>query len=243
MARYRTLLLIDAGASRMEELSQRLREFDYRALRTKTVEQGQAALSDSRFAVAAALIPPDLPTPDLGRALAALRDAAGQRELPLIVTGPRPDAHERSLLRHAGLEFALWEPFDDHTLQFQVNRAIAVASPPPSARHAERVPLNWPVRVRSGGREKPAKLYCVSAQGAYLATPRPSLPRALIHFSLPLPSGELRLSGKVVMTTVPGNLGRRNRPVGMGVRFTGQSPESERSLLAFTEERLQALRV
>ncbi len=227
----------------MEELSSRLREFDYRSLRTKTVEQGQAALSDPRFAVAAALVPPDLPTPDLDRTLAALRASAGKQVLPLIVTGTRPDAHERSLLRRAGLEFALWEPFDDHTLQFQINRVIAEASPPPSARHAARVPLNWPVRVRTGGREKHAKVYCVSAQGVYLATPRPSLPRALIHFSLPLPSGELRLSGKVVMTNVPGNLGRGNLPVGMGVRFTGQSPESERSLLAFTEERLQVLRV
>ena len=243
MSRHQTLLLIDAGASRMEELSQRLREFGYRSLRTKTVEQGHAALSDPRFAITAMLIPPDLPVPDLDRALVALRTSAEEQELPLIVTGTRPDAHERSLLRDAGLEFALWEPFDDHTLQFQINRALAEGSSPSSARHAARVPLNWPVRVRTGGREKQAKIYCVSAQGAYLATPRPSLPKALIHFSLPLPSGDLRLSGKVVMTNVPGNLGRGNLPVGMGVRFTGQSPEIEQTLLAFTAERGQTLRV
>jgi hypothetical protein len=243
VSRHQTLLLIDAGAGRMEALSQRLREFGYRALRTKTVEQGHAALSDPRFALSVVLIPPDLPVLDLDRALAAFRASADKQVLRLIVTGTRPDAHERSLLRHAGLEFALWEPFDDHTLQFQINRVLAEGLPPPSTRHAVRVPINWPVRVRSGRREKQAKIYCVSAQGAYLATPRPSLPKALIHFSLPLPSGDLRLSGKVVMTNVPGNLGRGNLPVGMGVRFTGQSPEIEQSLLAFTEERGQALRI
>ena len=45
------------------------------------------------------------------------------------------------------------------------------------------------------------------------------------------------------MTNVPGNLGRGNLPVGMGVRFTGQSPKIEQSLLAFTEERGEALRI
>jgi hypothetical protein len=106
-----------------------------------------------------------------------------------------------------------------------------------------RVPTNWPVRVTTGKREKHAKIYCVSAEGAFLATPRPSLPKALVHFSLPLPTGEVRLSGEVVMTNVPGNLVRENLPAGMGVRFTGYSREIERSLLAFTDERQLALRV
>ena len=58
----------------MEGLSRRLRELGYRVLRTKTVEQGHAALSDPRFAMGVALIPPDLPVADLARALAALRE-------------------------------------------------------------------------------------------------------------------------------------------------------------------------
>ena len=106
-----------------------------------------------------------------------------------------------------------------------------------------RVPTNWPVSVTTGKREKQAKIYCLSAEGAYLATPRPSLPKALIHFSLPLASGDLRLSGEVVMTNVPGNLVRGNLPVGMGVRFTGNTREIERSILAYTEERARTLLV
>jgi CheY-like chemotaxis protein len=243
VSKRETLLLIDAGASSMEGLSQRLRELGYRVLRTKTVEQGHAALADRRFAMGVALIPPDLPVPDLDRALATLRAPAARRVFHFLATGTRPDAEERNLLRDAGVELALWEPFDDHTLQFQINRALAGGAPPPRRRHAVRVPTNWPVRVTTGKREKQAKIYCVSAEGAYLATPRPSLPKALIHFSLPLPSGDLRLSGEVVMTNVPGNLVRGNLPVGMGVRFTGHSREIEQSLLAFTEERARGLRV
>ena len=238
-----TLLLIDAGASPMARLSQRLRELGYRVLRTKTVEQGRAALSDPRFAMTVALIPPDLPVPDLDRALAALRAPARGPVLHFVATGAKPDANERSLLRHAGVAFALWEPFDDHTVQFQINRALAGVTSPSRRRQAMRVPTNWPVRVTTGKREKQAKIYCISAEGAYLATPRPSLPKALIHFSLPLPSGDLRLSGEVVMTNVPGNLVRANLPTGMGVRFTGHTRKVEQSILAFTEERARALLV
>jgi CheY-like chemotaxis protein len=241
--RRKTLLLIDAGAVPMDEVSRRLRELGYRVLRTKTVEQGHAALSDLRFAMGAALIPPDLPVPDLGRAVDALRAACAGQRLRFLTTGTRPDDEERGGLRSAGVELALWEPFDDHTLQFQVNRALALGPSPTRRRHAVRVPTNWPVRVTTGKREKHAKIYCVSAEGAYLATPRPSLPKALIHFSLPLPGGDVRLSGEVVMTNVPGNLVRGNLPAGMGVRFTGYSREIEQSLLAFTEERARALRV
>jgi hypothetical protein len=225
----------------MVRLSQRLRELGYRVLRTKTLDQGRAALSDARFIMTVAVIPPDLPVPDLARALAALRAPARAPVLRFVATGEKPDATERSLLRGAGVEFALWEPFDDHTLRFQINRALADGAPPPRRRHAVRVPTNWPVLVTAGKRQKPAKVYCVSAEGAYLATPRPSVPKALIHFSLPLPSGDLRLSGEVVMTNVPGNLARRNLPVGMGVRFTGHSQKAARSILAFTEERARAL--
>ena len=46
VSKRETLLLIDAGASPMEGLSQRLRAIGYRVLRTKNVEQGYAALSD-----------------------------------------------------------------------------------------------------------------------------------------------------------------------------------------------------
>jgi hypothetical protein len=243
VAKRETLLLIDTGANPMEGHSRRLRELGYRVLRTKTVEQGHAALSDPRFSIRVALIPPDLPVPDLARALAALRVPAVKKLVRLLVTGTRPEADERNLLRRAGVELALWEPFDDHTLQFQVNHALVEGGSPLRKRHATRVPTSWPVRVTTGKREKQAKVYCVSAQGAFLATPRPSLPKARIHFSLPLPSGDVRLAGEVVMTNVPGNLVRGNLPVGMGVRFAGYNRQIEEAILAFTEERGRALRV
>ncbi len=55
-------------------------------------------------------------------------------------------AEELETLRSVGVELALWKPFDDATLRFQLSRAI-------SLRHAERhrkvprVPNQLPARV------------------------------------------------------------------------------------------------
>jgi hypothetical protein len=236
-----TVLLVDAGADPMEDLCARLRGMGYRAVRAKSVEEGTAALADPRFAIGAVLVPPDLPTLDLERALHALRAGRLDATLPLVAAGRRPDADQRDRMRRAGLDWALWRPIDDHTLRFQVNRALAGGAA--NGRRAERVPTNWPVAVRIGSREKPAKLYSLSAAGAFLVTPRPSMPRSLVHVAVPLPSGDLRLASHVVMTNVPGNLEKRNLPVGMGVRFTGHADEAEAALRAFAEERSRWLRV
>ena len=89
------------------------------------------------------------------------------------------------------------------------------------SRRAERVPASWPVEVRIGSRARPAQLYSLSARGAFLATAGPALRRTLVHITLPLPSQDLRVAGEVVLTNVPGNLRKRNLPIGMGIRFLG----------------------
>jgi hypothetical protein len=69
------------------------------------------------------------------------------------------------------------------------------------------------------------------------------MPRSLVHVAVPLPSGDLRISSHVVMTNVPGNLEKRNLPIGMGVRFTGHGEDVDTALRAFSEERSRWLRV
>ncbi len=121
-----------------------------------------------------------------------------------------------------------------------MNRALSNPDPD-RERRCLRVPADWPVRLRVGTREKEARVYSVSATGAYLATQRPSLKNALVHLTLPLPAGSVTASARVVMTNVPGNLKRDNLPVGMGVRFTGTPSETVRAIEAFARARHQHL--
>ena len=242
-ASARSVLLVDCGSHPLLDLATRARRVGFRVLRAKTPEEAREALRDGRHAVGALLIPPDLVAPDLGLALRGFRELVSDRELGVLVGGPRPAARELARLRDAGAELALFEPIDDHTLRFQLNRAIARPSAGASNRRAVRVPTDWPVRVRMGGREKPARVYCVSATGAYLATSRPSFRGSLLYVTLPLPGGAVDIAGRVVMTNVPGNLVRENLPLGMAVQFTGTALDVEDSLREFAERQAAELRL
>jgi hypothetical protein len=237
----RTVLFIDCGSRPLLELATRARRVGFRVLRAKTPEDAREALRDGRHAVGAVVIPPDLEAPDLSLALHGFRALVPDRELSVLVAGARPASSDSQRLRAAGAALGLFEPLDDHTLRFQLNRAAARRNPGAAERRALRVPTDWPVRVRMGGREKAARVYCVSSTGAYLATSRPSFRGSLVYLTLPLPGGPIDVAGRVVMTNVPGNLVRENLPLGMAVQFTGLALDATDSLREYAERQSAGL--
>jgi CheY-like chemotaxis protein len=243
MAVRRSLLVVEGGGDPLEPIARRLAALGFHVVRAKTPRDAHELLRDPRFLLGAVVIPADLPAPDLADSLNALRAGGRTGMLPLLACGGRPDPTKRERLRRAGVEHALWFPLDDHLLRFQANRALAGGVPARVSRKAERVPTNWPVSFRLSGRERPAKIYSLSASGAFLATAVPSQPRTLIHLQLPLPAHDARVAGEVVMTNVPGNLAKANLPVGMAIRFRGLDETTEAALLTYTLERSRAIRV
>ena len=241
MRNGRSVLVVDSGVDAAEPLARRIQQLGFGAVRAKTPEAALEALADRRWNFGALVLAPNIPVMDLERAVHAFRCAAGGGPLPLLASGRRPDAQDRSRLRAAGVERALWEPLDDHTLRFQLNRALSEDGARNAARGEERVPTNWPVLLRSSGREKPAKVYSLSSHGAYLATARPTLPRSLVWLSLPLPEADELISGEVVMTNVPGNLVRPNLPIGMGLRFLGLDRGISDAIAEWTRSRAEML--
>jgi hypothetical protein len=239
----KTLLLVDSGADAMEVLAARLRRMDYLVVRAKTTEEAHGLLVDPRYAIGAVVIPPDLPSADLAGAVAALRRLSGDLSLPFLVSGWRPFSERRRELARAGVSHALWEPVDAHTLRFQVNRALAGTVSRRSLRRALRAPATWFVEVRTGRRQRAARVYTVSARGAFLATATPAPGRSPVAFELPLPMGTARVAGRVVATNVAGNLRRRSLPIGMAVVFEETAAETEAFLQLYAEERLRQLDV
>jgi hypothetical protein len=177
-------------------------------------------VEDHRNLVAVALIPPDLAVIDLPAALAALAASAPNGQLAYVVTGARPGPEALDELRESNVSLALWEPFDEARLRFQVNRALAVDDRGGLPRRELRAPVGLPAQVFRAGRMTPARVYTLSAAGLYLDTPRPAMRGAVLEIEVPIGPGPIRVSGDVVYTNVPGNLQRNNLPVGMGVRFT-----------------------
>jgi CheY-like chemotaxis protein len=215
----RSVLVLDGGGAPRAALAHRLRRLGYRTVRAKSPEDAFRIVEEHRHQVAVALIPPDLAVIDLPAALAALAAGAPNAELSYVVTGQRPGAEALDELREAGVALALWEPFDDARLRFQVNRALAADDFGGLPRREMRAPVELPAQVHQAGRQKPARTYTISAAGVYLETGRPAMRGASLEVEIPIGAGPLRLRGSVSHTNVPGNLQRSNLPVGMGVTF------------------------
>lgn len=243
MPSEKTLLLIDAGEDSLEVLAARVFRLGQRVVRAKTTEEASQLLQDRRYVIGAAVIPSDLPASDLCGALDGLRRQAPEGHLPFLVAGRRPLPGMRRELARAGADLALWEPTDAHTLRFQINRALAAPDRHMRERRALRAPAAWEVAVHAGTRMKRARVYTVSTQGAFLSTPTPSMLRARIATRIPLPSGFVSVSGRVVMTNVPGNRMKKKLPVGMAVSFEETAPETEALLHLYAQERQDALEV
>lgn len=243
MTTEKTLLLVDAGEESMEVLAARVFRLGQRVVRAKTTEEASQLLHDRRYLVGAAVIPSDLPVSDLSGALTALRRQAPDGNLPFLVTGKRPPPGMRRELARAGADLALWEPTDAHTLRFQVNRALAGPMRQVRERRALRAPAAWEVSLHVGRRTKRARVYSISTQGAFLATPTPSMLRARIATRIPLPAGYVSVCGRVVMTNVPGNRLKKKLPVGMAICFEETPPETEAMLQIYSQEKQDSLEV
>lgn len=224
------VLLLESAPERAAALARRIRTLGgYRPVAAKSAEQALRLVEDPRFDIRAVLLSPDFPFTDPERALRRLRQLCGTRPPRFIATGPRPSAGVLARLREAGVDLALWDPYDDARLRFQINRSLA-SPEQESVRRDQRAPTDWRARVRGAGREKEALVYSVSPGGAFLATPRPSMRGAKVSVELPLPAGNVTFEGRVLYTNVPGNLRRHELPIGMGVAFEALSADAERDL-------------
>jgi hypothetical protein len=130
------VLLLDGPAAIW--LAPRVEALGYRVLRVETIDDAHRAIEDTTPEIACALVPAELADKRLKRALKRLRGRAKRGQLNLTAVGPAPNHEGRKWLRAALVRSALWEPFDDGMLRFQLNRLTL--SSPPDAREAVRVP-------------------------------------------------------------------------------------------------------
>jgi len=239
------LLLLGANAPEMEVLRTRLVRIGCRVIPAKTPDQAHAFLRVAGPKIGAVIVPSELPAVSLRAALQSMARAvpAGQ-DLVFLGAGRDPGEEGRRNLRDAGVRLALFDPIDLHALRFQVNRALAGDVPMRSKRRTLRAPADWPVVVRAGLREKEGRVYSISASGAFLALPQPSMVRSKVEITLMQPGAPAsQASGRVIMTNVPGNVMRRGLPFGMGVQFDQLDEAASVGLLLYAEERFRALAV
>jgi hypothetical protein len=238
------LLVLGANAPEMELLRARLGRMGYRAVPAKTPDQARSFLRVAGGRVGAVVVPSDLPVMNLRSALLSLRTlTGGGDELVFLAGGRDPGAEGRRRLRDAGVELAVFDPCDTHTLRFQVNRALSGDKRTRGRRRTVRAPADWPVVIHTGaGRVKEGRIYSISASGAFVTVQQPCMTRARVTLDLAVPqASRVSATARVVMTNVPGNVMRRSLPFGMGVQFEHLSEAVSVSLLVYAQERFRAL--
>ncbi len=242
MGEQSEVLVLDLGPESLGSLVLRIRRLRLPVLHARAPGEAERLIDAEGERIRAVLFHPELPEAERQGLMTQLRQQAFEGPPTLVVVGRPPSAEIRAGLRAEGLEQALWEPFDDRTLRFVVNEALA----PPSARATRegiRVPASVMARVESGGRVRQVHTYSLSTTGAFLETPRPSVRGTRLGVEIPLPDGVLLAEAQVVFSNVPGNLQRPNLPLGMGVRFDGLSREEAARLRRCVEARATQLLV
>ncbi len=240
MAEERDVLLMEGSDDRMAQLAGRLRAMGVHPVSAQTVDDAIRVLEERRQSLSAALFPTDLPVTDLKGALESLRKAGPTSGVPFVVVGERPEPDELERLRSAGVELALWEPFDDGTLRFQLNRVLNTDRTE-RQRGVPRVPTQLPARVSVARRSKDAIVYSLSVAGAFLEMARATLSGAQIDLEIQLPSTPVTTRALVVFSNVPGNLQQPNLPLGMGVAFLDLPAEAWKPLRVYIDERAAML--
>ena len=246
MALERERVLLYAFAAGLGDLATRIRSLGYEALVENEPRAAAARVARHEEPLHAALLPADFALPQRGGELDHLVRATGAHGIQFVAAGARPGPEAEQRLREKNVRLCLWSPFHERELRFVLNRALFDPAQgfydPEKAevRHDLRVPTELAARVRIGGREKPALVYSLSVDGCFLETQRPTLVGGALEVVLPLPLGEFSLTGRVILTNVPGNLQRSKLPCGIGVEFQRLAPEARDALAHFVRERARA---
>ena len=238
------VVVIEGSPGRLNELARRIRlQGAEPIVATGTTEAGSLLPQPGAdMSVAAVLLDASLASRSLKKELQRLRTAARGLELFFLAVGEDPEPSARKKLRAAGIRYALWDPFDDATLRFQLNRAWN-ADRDDHKRANPRIPTYLHAQVGGGQRVKDGVVYSLSIQGAFIETPRASMAGATVDLAIRLPTCFIETKARVVFANVPGNLQRPNLPLGMAVRFELVDAQTSKRLKEYVKDRLAQLEV
>lgn len=236
------VLLIESLDGSSHKLAERIMTFGIEPILVTDFEEAQQVLDQRRHLISGVMIPTSLPSQNLKKEIKLLRRKGPASGIIFVSVGKPPTPDERKKLRAAGMQIALWEPYDDGTLRFQMNRALGGDRDSHGRLH-KRAPTYLLARIFVAGRTKDAVVYSLSEGGAFLETPRASMDGAHVDLELRLPTNHVRVAGEVVFSNVPGNLQRPNLPMGMGVRFDELASDLGDLLRQYVEKRLADLNV
>jgi hypothetical protein len=200
-------------------------------------ESGEAWLLAQQEAdrIRTILFPPSVGIDEITPILACLESAHPDVPHALVVMGERPDDAVRESLRVAGVERALWEPFDESALRSVVSDSMVPQNLTEPRRDA-RLPTTLLGRAFVGAKRKDAIVSTLSMGGAFLEIPSPFPEGSRISLEIALPEDSVNVRAQVVNARYPSSDTGSSSPCGMGVEFLNLEGPNEERVRAFLEE-------
>ncbi len=181
------------------------------------------------------LFPPTVDVDEITAIAECLESCALDIPRALVVIGKKPNEAARARLRAAGVELALWEPYDEGAFRSVVSGATRLRYEQ-QARVQTRIPTTLLGRATTGARRKDAIVANLATTGAFLETPSPFPEDTSITLEIRLPDGPLLVKGRVVHVCHRRSGAPLLHPTGMGVEFTSLDPADKERLQAFLNE-------
>ena len=222
-------LVVDDEKFALGELALRILRLGVDVFHAKGGGEATLLAREAAERIRALLFPPALSLAELASLTACLSSREDPSPVTLVVVGEKPEDARRADLREAGVDWALWEPFEESALR-QVLAQALTAWRDVEMRKEPRVPTTILARAFAGIKRKDVLVSTLSTAGAFLETPFPFHDGTRISLEMALPDGCLVTKADVVFARSSADTGGTGQPAGMGVAFSGLDAGSERAL-------------
>ena len=231
----RAALVLDDPQATLGNLVLRLLRLGIAVFYSKDHDEAWLLAQEEAQRIHALLFSPGVGADGITNILDCLKTHAASVPRTLVAIGPRPDDDTRERLRSCGVQWALWEPYDESALRSVVSAAMSGGLGENSRREA-RLPTTLLGRAFLGIHRKDVIVYTISTGGAFLETPTPYLEGCKITIEVALPDDSFVAKANVVYSKDAREAGPAAQPNGMGVEFSKLDPRSEEKLRKFLEE-------
>jgi len=225
MSGVRSVLVVDDTKGGLGQVALRLIRLGIYSFYAKDVVEAWLLAQQEAASIRVMLVAPRIDQNGIARILALLRGQVSALPRSVVAIGPCPEEATRAGLREIGVEWALWEPYDDSALRMVLSTAMAPAVAD-DARRAERLPTTLLGRAFKGLHRKDGVVCSLSTDGAFLEMPHPYEEGTLVTLEIDVEGESIVTKAEVRYTLERGGTGTSSQPAGMGVAFREIAPHA-----------------
>jgi hypothetical protein len=235
MADARCALIVDDGDGGLGEVALRLIRLGIDVFYAKERGEGWLLAQQEAERIGALLVSPGVDCDGIDAIVDCLRSKAAGVSRTVVVIGPRADEATRVRLRASGVDWALWEPYDESALRMVVANAMTPKYEE-NSRKSPRLPTTLLARAFKGIRRKDGIVYTLSMDGAFLETAYPFDVGTRLTVEIELGGESLMAKADVIYSRSSNDSGKPGQPPGMGLAFRELDAASRTRLNRFLQE-------